>query len=799
MKNLKDMRYDAFISYRHLEPDSFVAQTLHKRLEAFSLPRSAKDKAGSDKTRIERIFRDEEELPLSEDLSDPINNALKNSEFLICICTPRYLESKWCMREIEMFLQTHDRDHILIVLAEGEPEEAFPDLLTQGGREPLAADTRGETKKEILTKIDTAVLRISAAIFGLNFDELKQRHREARLKHLMVVGGVIGAAVLAFAVFATVTLIRISNQNTEISEQNREISKQKDTISAQYSDIQEKYAEKVAESAKQLLGKGRRDKAVEELKSVLPESKDKPYNPNVVRMLYEALNIYSVNEKLFPIQVYEDEAEINTFDVSSDGKFILMVGDRVVRVYNCASKELLYEIESQAEKEDAVFNAGFCGSSGFVVIDGDSRTYYSCDDQGVDGIVTLPEEISEQTSFYQDPDDAVMIVSGRDSLLAIGDKGEIRYRIDMGEIFKNSKPELMEVSYEKKFAVATFTGGDYKYVVVFDKHSGKTIYSCREKTDYGMAATVYGDTLCYVSSESSDQKDGVEIKAAAVDVRSGKREWETELPGETVVEVRYANGILYARGAESWSALSTSGELLSTFYTEHPIDMTWTDVTNEYQNDYYYLCISGDLYSSSGDGMVESSDRMFKYLPTQEVDTAKWVSGALYYMPSFSDYVVKYAPDISEKAEELGGDYAEEEYYSDSGLWENTEQIIESVEEIDPRACDEAFFSNDKKYLCARNSDVLYIVDVETEKLVQTLEVKDETFKGMRYSALSKRYIIDTEAGSLILDDSFNIICEGDRIVGEDENGFVVCSDYFVYYRVPYVSYGELFDRVKNK
>ena len=87
MKNLKDMRYDAFISYRHLEPDSFVAQTLHKRLEAFSLPRSARDKAGSDKTKIERIFRDEEELSLPEDLSEPINNALANSDFLICICT----------------------------------------------------------------------------------------------------------------------------------------------------------------------------------------------------------------------------------------------------------------------------------------------------------------------------------------------------------------------------------------------------------------------------------------------------------------------------------------------------------------------------------------------------------------------------------------------------------------------------------------------------------------------------------------------------------------------------------------
>ncbi|MEE3468531.1 MAG: TIR domain-containing protein, partial [Eubacterium sp.] len=346
--NLKDIQYDAFISYRHVEPDSFIAQTLHRKLEAFRFPRSARDKAGSGKTKIERIFRDEEELPLSEDLSEPINNALANSEYLICICTPRYLESKWCMREIELFLQTHDRDHILVVLAEGEPEESFPALLTQGGREPLAADTRGVTKKEIITKLNTAVLRISAAMFGLNFDDLRQRHREAKLKRLMVFGGAIGVAVLAFAVFATVTLVKISRQNVEISEQNREISKQKDTISTQYSDLQEKYAEKTVESAGQLLGKGRREDAIKELKSVLPDSKDKPYNVNVMRLLYDALGIYRVNNQLVPVQIYESDRSLNMFDVSVDGKYILLRDESKVSVSDSDSKEVLYEIERQS-------------------------------------------------------------------------------------------------------------------------------------------------------------------------------------------------------------------------------------------------------------------------------------------------------------------------------------------------------------------------------------------------------------------------------------------------------------------
>ena len=165
MEELKDLHYDAFISYRHSELDSFIAENLHRKLENFKLPRSVIPKIKSGKTRIERVFRDVDELPLSEDLSDPISKALKNSDYLITICTPRYPQSRWCMKEIEVFLQTHTRDHILVVLAEDEPVNSFPEILCyddvkmtdENGKtvtvrrevEPLAADTRGENKKEI--------------------------------------------------------------------------------------------------------------------------------------------------------------------------------------------------------------------------------------------------------------------------------------------------------------------------------------------------------------------------------------------------------------------------------------------------------------------------------------------------------------------------------------------------------------------------------------------------------------------------------------------------------------------------
>ena len=41
------------------------------------------------KKKIERVFRDQEELPIGSDLADNIKQALAESEFLIIICSPR--------------------------------------------------------------------------------------------------------------------------------------------------------------------------------------------------------------------------------------------------------------------------------------------------------------------------------------------------------------------------------------------------------------------------------------------------------------------------------------------------------------------------------------------------------------------------------------------------------------------------------------------------------------------------------------------------------------------------------------
>ena len=65
------MRYNAFISYRHSDLDMEFAKKIHTGLETYHVPGPVRKKTG--KKKIERVFRDQEELPIGSDLNDNIS------------------------------------------------------------------------------------------------------------------------------------------------------------------------------------------------------------------------------------------------------------------------------------------------------------------------------------------------------------------------------------------------------------------------------------------------------------------------------------------------------------------------------------------------------------------------------------------------------------------------------------------------------------------------------------------------------------------------------------------------------
>ena len=229
----KEYKYDAFISYRHSELDKFVAENLHRILESYDLPKSIKKKLGITDRAFKRVFRDQEELPLSSNLEDPIVDALENSKYLIVICSPRLKDSLWCKKEIQTFKKLRGRKNIFCVLIEGEPDESFPEevlydeeeVKTKDGKtkvnrimvEPLAADVRGTTKKEVLKKIKEEKLRLIAPMFGLDYDDLKQRQKIKEQKRIIHIVTAVAIASIAFAIYSLVMFITIQTQQNRLA------------------------------------------------------------------------------------------------------------------------------------------------------------------------------------------------------------------------------------------------------------------------------------------------------------------------------------------------------------------------------------------------------------------------------------------------------------------------------------------------------------------------------------------------------------------------------------------------------
>ena len=231
-------QYSAFISYRHQTPDQEVAKKLHRMIETYGVPSALRTDAGK---HPGKVFRDQEELPLSADLGKDIETALDNSEWLICICSPRYLESRWCQREVEYFLQHKSRDRVLAVLVEGEPQDSFPELLlyetdengNRKEREPLAADVRGADLTESLRKLKKEKFRILAPMVGTSFDGLYQRQRRRVLRNVLTASLAALVVLGSFLAYALVQNAKIREKNEQIEAQNTQLTEQNEKIEAQ--------------------------------------------------------------------------------------------------------------------------------------------------------------------------------------------------------------------------------------------------------------------------------------------------------------------------------------------------------------------------------------------------------------------------------------------------------------------------------------------------------------------------------------------------------------------------------------
>ena len=202
------IHYDAFISYRHTPRDTAVAKELQQSLERFRIPKSIR--TAYNKNSIDKVFRDQEDLEMTSDLSRKLDGALDASDFLIVVCSPDYVSSPWCLHELDTFVKRKGTDRVLCVLSEGEPPEIFPNsLLTRKETdvsddgtvftrtvpaEPLACDFRGDFRQAKRTELP----RLAAAIIGCGYDELMLRQERYRRRRMTaILAGTFCTAAIA--------------------------------------------------------------------------------------------------------------------------------------------------------------------------------------------------------------------------------------------------------------------------------------------------------------------------------------------------------------------------------------------------------------------------------------------------------------------------------------------------------------------------------------------------------------------------------------------------------------------------
>lgn len=332
--------FNAFISYRHSPLDSEVAQRIHRQLERFRIPKAIQKATGMKK--IDRIFRDKEELPLSVNLSDDINEALVNSDFLVVICSPRFQQSQWCMREIELFLQTHPVEHVLIVLAEGEPDDVVPPILMQD-REPLCCDFRMKPRKAKNIELP----RLVSAILGCRYDELRQRQRQYRMRRTIAFFSAALVATVSLMIYFIHTSIQIQKANDDLYAANVQISEANVQIQNNLDQALRNQSEYLASSAQKLMEGGDRLTAIALALEALPdENNDRPYVATAERALSDALGSYEAEKKVVAQGAYFADNLVSDFKLTEDGKQIYILDARdVLTVWDVNAFQKLHTID----------------------------------------------------------------------------------------------------------------------------------------------------------------------------------------------------------------------------------------------------------------------------------------------------------------------------------------------------------------------------------------------------------------------------------------------------------------------
>lgn len=775
--------YNAFISYKHGPRDNKVAAHVQSQLEHFHIPGKIRKKTG--KTRIQRIFRDKDELPITSNLTETIENALQKSEFLIVICSPHTKESIWVRREIEFFLKTHDRDHILAVLSEGEPQDALPQELleeevtiTQPNgatytytreKEPLCCDYRGSFRKADNEELP----RLAAALIGCSYDELMNRRRAYQMRRITVLGLVLTSLALGFMGYMTYSRNKLQKSYNE-------------TLRSQ--------SIYLANESEKLLSQQQRIEAIQLALAALPsDEKDRPVTSEAIHALTEATLAYKplFGTNIYAVWNYRAPARISTMAAPSDHTSLAAMDQtKTLTVWDTETHEVLMTKSFGKETIGALTYVGdkllITTNSQYALFDVfKGKQVWAKKSDGSNLLLTDPLIAEEGESFY-------LVTSSREILHIRTKDGQTLDSHKLPEKIEEHRREdfdFFSLSPDEKkiaFAVNSWFSTDLdgssgnSLLVVLDLTDDSIIYTpVPRPTIHKIAWTADDKVVAYAEEKNSDSYltnpgvTNIESKNDLVfcfDLTSKKELWSDDF---TYFNERVKSGFLNLPSIEAVACFC--GNILKIYDIK----------TGEVLHSYDFCTSIVDISDIDGDGSplaITSNGCIGSVLTLNGKDAVSlmdefpdeiflaMVGGGVYLVPEYSSQILYYGVQVSDEE------------------WTEIDEDIKlaSVKEnyiLDKDYLVLSSFSDKTPYITAYDAvgkELLWQISLDKEISLQNHLLgiyEDELFAITKKIGESAKLIrIDMEDGTITKEEEIS-----DTSIGVDRIGSLT-DHYLVYY-----------------
>ena len=305
--------------------------------------------------------------------------------WLIVLCTPDTPKNPDILAKIDAYIEQGLFSHVLTLLAEGDPEKSFPDVLlherlpdgTIVDHEPLAANVAGFSGMQRSRRLKVERLRLLAPMLGVSFDDLMNRRFRQRMRILTALGTAVLVLGLAFVWLLIGRIRTFREQNAQLQPYYERMSELARDAQDAADEAGRSYGAAAAEVAKDTLSSGDCELAMLIALEVLAEVEDSPEAADVLK---NALKMRTA-EGLAPVTATADasktgekpdreEAEKLISDLpyeygtqwraelSSEGYLLGVRGESEVFVYDPSSGQILSECETfsyPVETEDVAF------------------------------------------------------------------------------------------------------------------------------------------------------------------------------------------------------------------------------------------------------------------------------------------------------------------------------------------------------------------------------------------------------------------------------------------------------------